>query len=81
MKQKALFFHAGCAVCRAAEEHVIDALDATRIDVEKVHLGDARARIDEAANLHVQWVPALVLDGEALHINYGIALSDLRERH
>ena len=36
MKQKAIFYHAGCPVCVAAEQSVVDALDRNRFDVEEV---------------------------------------------
>ena len=73
----AIFYHAGCPVCVEAEQAVVGALDAKRYPVEVVHLGSQRSRIEEARAKGVQSVPALVLDGVALHINFGAALSDL----
>jgi len=78
MSQKAIFYHAGCPVCAAAEDRVIEIIDRSRVDLEIVHLGDAPARIDEAEAAGVQSVPALVVDGAALHINHGADLSALR---
>jgi len=78
MTQKAIFYHAGCPVCAAAEDRVIEIIDRSRVDLEIVHLGDAPARIDEAEAAGVQSVPALVVDGAALHINHGADLSALR---
>jgi glutaredoxin len=75
---KAVFFHAGCPVCVAAEQQVVAALDPARFNVEAVHLGEQRGRLDEAARLGVQSVPALVLNGQPFHINFGAALADLR---
>jgi glutaredoxin len=78
MKSKAIFFHAGCPVCVAAEQTVAQALDHSRYDVEVVHLGEAKGRIPEAEQAGVQSVPALVLSGQSFHINFGAALSDLK---
>jgi glutaredoxin len=78
MKTKAIFYHAGCPVCVAAEQNVAQALDRTRYEVEVVHLGNNRARIAEAERAGVKSVPALVLDGQAYHINYGADLDALR---
>ncbi|WP_038169476.1 MULTISPECIES: thioredoxin family protein [unclassified Verrucomicrobium] len=78
MKSKAIFFHAGCPVCVAAEQTVAQALDPSRYDVEVVHLGEAKGRIPEAEQAGVQSVPALVLSGQPFHINFGAALSDLK---
>ena len=40
MKEKAIFYHAGCPVCVDAERQLADALDRNRFDVESVHLGE-----------------------------------------
>jgi glutaredoxin len=77
MKQKAVFYHAGCPVCVSAEQSVLAALDRNRFDVEVVHLGTAQGRVSEAAKLGVKSVPALSLDGQIFHINFGASLSDL----
>ncbi len=78
MKKKAVYYHAGCPVCIAAEQSVIGALDRNRVDVEVVHLGTAKDRVAEAEKLGVVSVPALALDGKVLHINFGASLSDLK---
>jgi len=78
MKTKAVFYHAGCPVCVAAEENVARALDPARFDLEVVHLGKDKSRLAEAERLGVKSVPALVLNGQVYHINFGAALSDLR---
>lgn len=75
--EKAVFFHAGCPVCIEAEQHVALSLDPKRFDVEIVHLGEAKARLDEARQYGVKSVPALVLGNTAFHINFGAALNDL----
>ena len=78
MRQKALFYHAGCPVCLDAERNLADALDPVRYEVEIVHLGEQRGRLSEAENMGVKSVPALVVDGHPLHINFGASLADLR---
>ena len=78
MKNKAVFYHAGCPVCVAAEQQVAAALDRSKYDVEIVHLGEVGTRIAEAEQAGVKSVPALVMDGSAFHINHGADLSALK---
>jgi glutaredoxin len=78
MSSKAIFYHAGCPVCVAAEQNVANALDPAKYAVEIVHLGEDKARLKEAEAAGVQSVPALVLDGAAFHINFGAAIEALR---
>lgn len=75
---KAVFFHAGCPVCVAAEQQIVDAVDRSKYEVEVVHLGEARHRIADAERAGVKSVPALVLDGAAFHINFGASLADVK---
>ena len=77
MKQKAIFYHAGCSVCVDAERTVAEGLDRDRFNVEIVHLGDQAGRIAEAESSGVKSVPALVIDGQAFHINHGASIDDL----
>ncbi len=77
MRQKAVFYHAGCPVCLDAEQQLAQSLDPARFQVEIVHLGEQRQRIDEARQAGVQSVPALLIAGTPLHINFGAALADL----
>lgn len=78
MSQKAVFYHAGCPVCVAAEDNLASAIDASRYDVEFVHLGNDKSRISEAEAAGVKSVPALVLEGAPFHINFGASLADLK---
>ncbi len=78
MKKKAVFYHAGCPVCVSAEQSVLGALDRNRFDVEVVHLGTAKGRLAEAEKLGIKSVPALSLDDQVFHINFGASLSDLK---
>lgn len=74
----AIFYHAGCPVCVVAEQQLVQALDPTRYSVEMVHLGENRARIAEAESAGVKSVPALVLDDQVFHINFGADLPALK---
>lgn len=78
MRQKAVFYHAGRPVCVEAERTLADALDPNRYDVEIVHLGEQRGRLDEAEAAGVKSVPAMVISGVPMHVNFGAALADLR---
>jgi glutaredoxin len=78
MKTKAVFYHAGCPICVAAEKNVAAALDRSRFDVEIVHLGQSKSRVAEAEKAGVKSVPAIVLAGQAYHINFGAGIEALR---
>jgi len=78
MKQKAIFYHAGCSVCVDAEQRLAGALNPAAFDVEIVHLGTDRSRIKEAEAAGVKSVPALVIEGHPYHINFGADLSALK---
>jgi glutaredoxin len=75
----AVFYHAGCPVCVAAEQTILNAVDRARYSVEIVHLGENQQRIAEAEQAGVTSVPALVLDGAAFHINFGASLADVKQ--
>lgn len=78
MKIKAVFYHAGCPVCVAAEQTVANAIDPAQYDVEVVHLGKEKSRLKEAESVGVKSVPALVMHGAAFHINYGASIEALK---
>lgn len=78
MTAKAIFYHAGCPVCVAAEDNLVNAIDRSRYDLEVVHLGDDRSRISQAEATGVKSVPAVVLEGIPFHINFSASLSDLK---
>ncbi|HEI8868366.1 glutaredoxin domain-containing protein [Serratia sp. AKBS12] len=73
---KAVFYHAGCPVCVSAEQQLL-ALLRDDVAVNVVHLGEQPAYIADAERAGVKSVPALVVDGQVLHINFGAALADL----
>lgn len=76
---KAVFYHAGCPVCVDAEKVVLEYLDNSKIRPEIVHLGTEADRIEEAEKIGVESVPALVIDENVYHINFGASLEDVKE--
>lgn len=78
MRQKAVFYHAGCPVCIDAEQTLVATIDPDRFEVEIVHLGEDKGRIAEAETAGVKSVPALALGGNAYHINFGASVEDLK---
>jgi glutaredoxin len=78
MKQKAIFYHAGCPVCISAEQMLAHNLDSQKIDLEIVHLGKEKNRISQAEKSGVKSVPAFVINNNVCHINFGAALKDLK---
>ena len=77
--QKAIFYHAGCPVCVAAENKILDLVDKSKFDLEVVHFADQKSRINEAEQKGVKSVPALLLGNDVFHINYGASLEDVRK--
>lgn len=78
MTTKAVFYHAGCPVCIDAEQQLAHAIDAKKYNVEIVHLGQQKSRVAEAEAAGVKSVPALVLGGLPLHINFGAGIEALK---
>ncbi len=79
MVQKSVFFYAGCPVCVQAEQQLAAALDPREYSVEVVHFGQHKERIAEAERLGVRSVPALVLNDNVFHINFGASMQDVRQ--
>ncbi len=79
MKKKVVFYHAGCPVCKTAEDAVLDLIDKNRYDLEVVYLSQDRKRINEAENYGVKSVPALIMDGKVFHINFGASLEEVKK--
>lgn len=76
--KNAVFYHAGCPVCLAAEQQFATDLDRSQYAVEIVNLGDESSRIPEAEGLGVKSVPVLVIDNKPFHINFGASIDDLK---
>lgn len=74
---KPIFYHAGCPVCVSAEHDIVNLIGTGNVEI--VHLGENRTRIEEAEKAGVKSVPALVTDnGHVLHINFGASLTDVK---
>jgi hypothetical protein len=73
-KSIATFYHAGCPVCITAEQQLAASIDPAKYEVRSVHLGTAKQLIPAARTAGVVSVPALVLDGQVFHINFGASL-------
>ncbi|KIY42026.1 hypothetical protein D3C76_1789760 [compost metagenome] len=73
----ARFYHAGCPVCVSAEQTLLNLLD-PQVKVEVVHLGDQPQRVVEAEEAGVRSVPALVVEGQVLHLNFGASIDELK---
>lgn len=74
---QARFYHAGCPVCVSAEQTLLNLLS-PQVQVEVVHLGEQPTRVAEAEQAGVKSVPALVVDSQVLHLNFGAALDALK---
>ncbi len=74
---KPVFYHAGCPVCVSAEHDIVNLIG--KDNVEVVHLGEDKSRIEEAEKAGIKSVPALVTDnGNVLHINFGASIADVK---
>ncbi|WP_299399675.1 thioredoxin family protein [uncultured Gelidibacter sp.] len=74
---KSVFYHAGCPVCVSAEHDIINLVGASNVEV--VHLGEDKSRIEQAELAGVKSVPALLTsNGHVLHINYGASIADVK---
>jgi len=76
--KKATFYHAGCPVCVDAEKMMMGYLDQSKVDLEIVHFEEQPSRVSEAEDAGVKSVPALVVDGQTYHINYGASMEDVK---
>ena len=77
--EKATFYHAGCPVCVNAEQELLNLVDASKVSIEVVHLGEQSDKISDAERAGVKSVPALVLStGNVLHINHGATMEQVK---
>ncbi len=75
--EKAVFYHAGCPVCVSAEKDILNLIPENQVEV--IHLGTDKEKVNVAENAGVKSVPALVLpNGNVLHINFGASIEDLK---
>lgn len=74
---KSIFFHAGCPVCISAEQDIVNLIGESNVEI--VHLGEDKARIDEAEKAGVKSVPALLTpNNNVLHLNFGASMQDVK---
>lgn len=74
---KSVFYHAGCPVCVSAEHDIVALIGESNVEI--VHLGEDKNRIEEAEKAGVKSVPALVTpNGNVLHINFGASMADVK---
>ncbi len=74
---KSVFYHAGCPVCVSAEHDIVNLVGASNVEI--VHLGEDRQRIEDAERAGVKSVPAVVTpNGNVLHINFGASIADVK---
>ena len=74
---KSVFYHAGCPVCVSAEHDIVNLVGNENVEI--VHLGENKSKIEEAENAGVKSVPALVTpSGNVLHINFGASMEDVK---
>ncbi len=74
---KSIFYHAGCPVCISAEHDIIALAGAENVEI--VNIGENRSRINEAENVGVKSVPALLTpNGNVLHLNFGASMADVK---
>ena len=76
--KKAIFYHAGCPVCVTAEDMVAQAIDRSKYDLEIVHFAQHPGRVGEAETAGIKSVPALLLDDQVFHINFGASMADVK---
>ncbi|MGR3857682.1 thioredoxin family protein [Chryseobacterium indologenes] len=75
--KKSIFYHAGCPVCISAEHDIVNLIGLENVEI--VHLGNDKSKIEEAEKAGVKSVPALVTpNGNVLHINFGASIEDVK---
>lgn len=81
MKSKGIFYmgRGDCGVCIQTDDAIVRNLNPERYEVEYVDLTEHPERIAEAQATGVKTVPALVLDQQVFHINFGADLASLGE--
>ncbi|REC60547.1 thioredoxin family protein [Chryseobacterium pennae] len=75
--KKSIFYHAGCPVCISVEHDIISLIGLENVEI--IHLGNEKNKIEEAEKAGVKSVPALVTPGgNVLHINFGASIEDVK---
>ena len=64
-------------MCVSAEMDIINLVGDSNVEI--VHLGEDKSRIDEAEQAGVKSVPALLTPNQnVLHINFGASMADVK---
>ncbi|WP_284462588.1 thioredoxin family protein [Chryseobacterium sp.] len=75
--KKSIFYHAGCPVCISAEHDIVNLIGLENVEI--IHLGNDKSKIEDAEKAGVKSVPALVTpNGNVLHINFGASMEDVK---
>ncbi|MDM1555045.1 thioredoxin family protein [Chryseobacterium indologenes] len=75
--KKSIFYHAGCPVCISAEHDIVNLIGLENVEI--IHLGNQKNKIEEAEKAGVSSVPALVTpNGNVLHINFGASIEEIK---
>ncbi|WP_160137763.1 thioredoxin family protein [Chryseobacterium sp. c4a] len=75
--KKSVFYHAGCPVCISAEHDIVSLIGLENVEI--IHLGNEKDKIEDAEKVGVISVPALVTpSGNVLHINFGASIEDVK---
>lgn len=75
--KKSIFYHAGCPVCISAEHDIVSLIGSENVEI--IHLGDDKSKIEDAEKAGIKSVPALVTpNGNVLHINFGASMEDVK---
>lgn len=80
MKKTATYYHAGCPVCQAGERGLVSAIDRDSYDVEIINVTEQPNRIESAESAGVKSLPALVIENQVFHINFGAKLADVKQK-
>ena len=75
--KKSIFYHAGCPVCISAEHDIVNLIGWENVEI--IHLGNDKNKIEEVEKAGIKSVPALVTpNGNVLHINFGASMEDVK---
>ncbi len=72
------FYHAGCVKCIVTEQEILNLIGRDNVDI--INLNEDHRRVEEAMQLGVKSVPALVTpSGAVLHINYSMSIEAISQ--
>lgn len=74
----AIFYRAGRPVCLGAEHRLLGTFDRAKYRIDPVHPGEQPSRIGEAEAVGIKSVPAILMNSQIFHIDFGAALANLK---